>query len=406
MANIWHGADPAGQIDAGAYELGSVIQALEPVTLTGIRVWSPANAAVRPDRKGHVWTLEGVLLATVDMPDTLPEGWSSHSLPSPLPMSAGDFLTISYETSGNYGAISGALTANHVATDGAMMLPDSQAVLVPGSSVRTGNGRYSATPGTEPTTSFGSTFYGVDAEYTPSLTPSGTAPEITSLVVTPSGMSVSASITATDAEGLAGATYGVEWGDGSTDSGPSGTFSHLYASAGVKAVLAYVSDSSGRTGYRAAAVEIEGTVPPEEPSSSGLRRVMEALRNTLSAVDGLSVSLSPTGTIKPPHAIVGVPTILDYRKAVAGARLDLEVSITLLTSSAFDETGALRLADYSTPNSERSIFQAIENDRTLSGTVEQAQIRDFRPLGADEYGSIGYYGGEFTCVVMVRGDRL
>lgn len=134
--------------------------------------------------------------------------------------------------------------------------------------------------------------------------------------------------------------------------------------------------------------------------------VMEALKSTLRRVDGLSVSLSPTGTIKPPHAIVGVPTILDYRKAVAGARLDVEVSILLLTSSAFDETGALRLAEYATPSGDRSLFRAIQANRTLGGVVEDAHIRDFRPLGGDEYGQIGYYGGEFTCAIMVRGDRL
>jgi hypothetical protein len=134
--------------------------------------------------------------------------------------------------------------------------------------------------------------------------------------------------------------------------------------------------------------------------------VMEALKAVLSEVRGLSVSLSPTGNIKPPHAIVGVPAIVDYRKAVAGARLDLEVPIILLTSSAFDETGALRLAEYSTPSGDRSLFRAIESNRTLGGIVEQAMIRDFRPLGADEYGQIGYYGGEFTCAVMVRGDQL
>jgi hypothetical protein len=137
-----------------------------------------------------------------------------------------------------------------------------------------------------------------------------------------------------------------------------------------------------------------------------MRNVMEALKSTLTGVDGLSVSLSPTGTIKPPHAIVGVPVVLDYRKAVAGARLDLEVSILLLTSQAFDETGALRLAEYATPSGNRSLFRTIEQNRTLGGVVEQAAIRDFRPLGGEEYGQIGYYGGEFTCAVMVRGDRV
>jgi hypothetical protein len=137
-----------------------------------------------------------------------------------------------------------------------------------------------------------------------------------------------------------------------------------------------------------------------------MRLVMEALSVTLSRVEGLSVSLSPTGAIKPPHAIVGVPTVLNYRGAVSGARLDIEVTITLLTSSAFDETGALRLAEYSSPLGERSIFLAVERDRTLGGRVEQAQVREFRALGADEYGAIGYYGGEFTTAMMVRGDQL
>lgn len=137
-----------------------------------------------------------------------------------------------------------------------------------------------------------------------------------------------------------------------------------------------------------------------------MKAIMEALSATLSDVRGLSVSLSPTGTIKPPHAIVGVPTVLDYRKAFAGARVDLEVAILILTSTAFDETGALRLAEYANPSGDRSVFRAIEQNKTLGGVVEQAQIRDFRTLGADEYGAIGYYGGEFTCAVMVRGDRL
>lgn len=137
-----------------------------------------------------------------------------------------------------------------------------------------------------------------------------------------------------------------------------------------------------------------------------MRAVMEAFSAKLLTVDGLSVSLSPTGNIKPPHAIVGVPAIIDFRKARAGARLDLEVTITLLTSSAFDETGALRLAEYASPVGDRSLYAAFERDRTLGGVVEQVLIRDFRPLDYDEYGSIQYYGGQFTAEVMVRGDRL
>lgn len=134
--------------------------------------------------------------------------------------------------------------------------------------------------------------------------------------------------------------------------------------------------------------------------------VMEALSASLRTVADVSVTTYPTANITPPHAIVGIPTVLDYRKARSGARLDLEVSVTLLTGAAYDETAALRLAEYASPVGSRSVYFAIERNRTLGGLVEDVHVREFRALGADEYGTIGYFGGEFTLAVMVRGDRL
>lgn len=134
--------------------------------------------------------------------------------------------------------------------------------------------------------------------------------------------------------------------------------------------------------------------------------IMQALATTLKRVQGLSVSTYATGTIKPPHAIVGVPAVLDYERAAAGARLDVEIVVTLYTSTAFDEIGSLRLAEYATPTGAKSIFAAIREDRTLGGAVEQIKVREFRPLSADEVGALGYFGGEFVCPIMVRGDQL
>lgn len=132
--------------------------------------------------------------------------------------------------------------------------------------------------------------------------------------------------------------------------------------------------------------------------------VLKALRTTLTAVDGLTVSLAQTGDINPPMAILGVPTVTDYRKAFAGMRLNVEPTITILTSAAFDEIGTLRLAEYAGASGPRSIVAAIDANPTLGGVVERARVIDFRPLGMEEYGALGYYGGTFTVNVMARGE--
>lgn len=137
---------------------------------------------------------------------------------------------------------------------------------------------------------------------------------------------------------------------------------------------------------------------------TSMQDVLRALKTTLTTVPGLSVSLAQTGQINPPMAILGVPTVLDYRKAFGGLRLDIEPTITILTSSAFDEIGTLMLADFFSPSGPRSVVACIDRDATLGGTVERARVTDARPLGLEEFGAIGYYGGMLTVSVMARGN--
>lgn len=131
--------------------------------------------------------------------------------------------------------------------------------------------------------------------------------------------------------------------------------------------------------------------------------VMRALRQTLKAVDGLGVTLSQTGQINPPTAVLGVPTVNDYRRAFAGARLNIEPTITVLTSAAFDEIGTLALAEYFDASGPKSIVAAIDRNPTLGGVVEQARVIEARALGLEEFGALGYYGGILTVSVMARG---
>lgn len=134
-----------------------------------------------------------------------------------------------------------------------------------------------------------------------------------------------------------------------------------------------------------------------------IRSALEALRTTLTGVEKLSVSMGLSGQINPPHAAIGLPRIGDYRQAFAGTRMTLEPTITLLTSAAFDEIGTLTMADYLAPTGPKSLYERIERNPTLGGVVERCQIMDFDPLGPEEYGAIGYFGGTFTLRIMARG---
>lgn len=247
MAEGWSGADPVVQGDSGDYELGTEYVAIEDVTLTHVRVWADATEEGFVGRKGRIWSTAETLLGEASMPDTLSVGWSSHELAAPVERTAGQRWIVSYSTGGRYGALTGALGSAVVSNDGAVST-------VAAGSATNGNGVFNETPGDFPQDAFGTTFYGVDVEY--SLGTGGATPVITSVALASTGLDVIATINATDVEGLSGATYRVEWGDGDADSSSSASFAHTYAEEGLYAILARVTDFTGKTDYAAAAIQL------------------------------------------------------------------------------------------------------------------------------------------------------
>jgi hypothetical protein len=113
-----------------------------------------------------------------------------------------------------------------------------------------------------------------------------TAPEVTALALSADGLTVTAAITATDAETLVGAAYLIDWQDGTTT--PAAGGSHTYASAGLKAVLASVTDSAGLSDYRAGAILLV------DPDESGFTARREAIAAALTgALSGVPVTVYP-----------------------------------------------------------------------------------------------------------------
>ena len=103
-------------------------------------------------------------------------------------------------------------------------------------------------------------------------TQSSNAPTITGVQLTASGLTVTATISATDNESLSGATYFIEWGDGDTDSSATNVFQHTYATGGLKAILARVTDSTGLSDHHAAAIRLV-----EPGDGLGIRDILDTI---------------------------------------------------------------------------------------------------------------------------------
>lgn len=260
----WSGADPVQVADANAYEMGTEYITTTDVTITHVRVFSGASPLSRSNRRGRIWTTAGAQLAQATMADNLPAGWQLYALDTPLPQPSGSRFVVSFSTSGNYAAIGHGLDNAVTSADGALIARKfSDAVH--------GNGVFNDTsPGSFPIQTFANTFYGIDVGYDLGIS-GNTPPVITGLALSSSGLTVTATITATDAQTLVGATYLIDWQDGSTTPAASGN--HTYAAGGNKAILAGVTDAGGLSDFMAGAIEIS------TPVASTLNVI--ALRDTL-----------------------------------------------------------------------------------------------------------------------------
>lgn len=284
MAFGWSGADPTDNpSDLGQYTLGVVQRANVDVTLTKVRVWhsSSVQASVS-GRKAYIWdNATQALLGTATLPAVLPGGWSSYDLDAPVAMTTGDTWVVAYDQQGGgYGTFANAFLNGGInSLDAAITFPKS-------SDVSPGNGRFITDAfATYPTNTFNATFYGIDTEY--DITGSGNPPEVTGVTVSLDNLSVAITGAVTDADGLTGATYTVDWGDGQESSGSTATFSHTYASAGTYACVFVVKDTTDLYGFRGFSVEAVAA-PGAFPPNSEL--VAVAFIKTLPGIDSGQVA--------------------------------------------------------------------------------------------------------------------
>ncbi len=135
-----------------------------------------------------------------------------------------------------------------------------------------------------------------------------------------------------------------------------------------------------------------------------LLQLMDGLETKLDAITGLRASAISPGQINPPVAIVGVPPIPEYRATYGrGYVLITNWPIVVLTSIAVDRVGQRLLAEYAAWSGTKSVPLALEADKTLGGLIDDIAVQSFRPLGVEEVGVLGYFGGEFRIDMTMSG---
>lgn len=134
-----------------------------------------------------------------------------------------------------------------------------------------------------------------------------------------------------------------------------------------------------------------------------IEAIMLGIEARLATIEGLRVTEFTPDSVIPPAAFVGVPPIPEYRSTFGRGIYTLQPTVTVVTSTALDRVGQMKLAGYANPTGSTSIAVAIEGDRTLGGTVQECWVTAFRPTRLETVGGLQYYGGVFELTVKAGG---
>lgn len=135
---------------------------------------------------------------------------------------------------------------------------------------------------------------------------------------------------------------------------------------------------------------------------------MDAVATRLATVSlARAYSLSPGSVTLPSGgaaAVVTVPPVPSYRAAFARGMVEInDWPIYILTGSQMNELGQRQLARYLSWTGDKSVIAALENEPTLGNVVSDLMVQSSRPLGIEEAGGVGYFGGLILLTVQLPG---
>ncbi len=189
-------------------------------------------------------------------------------------------------------------------------------------------------------------------------------PSIDAFAVTALGAFVTATIVASDAETLAGATYAVNWGDGNSSTAGTATFTHTYAAAGLYALLASVADADGLSGYAAGAADVHLSSTVDFPAI--LDRVIShaAATGLFEAVNGHEPKSAPGSGLTAAAWVQAIEPVRTSGLASTSGRVEL--TVRLYTSMLAEPQDAIDPALLSACS---VLLAAYSGDFELGGAV-------------------------------------
>lgn len=137
-------------------------------------------------------------------------------------------------------------------------------------------------------------------------------------------------------------------------------------------------------------------------TATTVQQILTGIETRLATISGLRTRDIAPDSIQVPCAYVTIPPIDYWLTFGSGGNYTLDPVVTVLVSASMDRVGQALLASYADPYGSGSIPQAILADRELGGLVEDCIPTNFDPLGLQEVGAIGYYGGTFKLKVVAR----
>lgn len=134
---------------------------------------------------------------------------------------------------------------------------------------------------------------------------------------------------------------------------------------------------------------------------ASLKQVLIAVAATVGKT-GLRCTDHVPGQITPPQGVVTVPPV-DYDQGFSRDGGVLRVVLTVLVSDTLDQQGQHLLSEYADVTGPKSIKAILDANRDLGGVVNDARLSSFAPLGRTAVGVLGFFGGEFTIPIIIRG---
>jgi hypothetical protein len=131
---------------------------------------------------------------------------------------------------------------------------------------------------------------------------------------------------------------------------------------------------------------------------STVSEISDALKNSLTTIQGLRVYDYLPDQINPPLAYVGIQTV-NYHGAFRGGNPVHSYTVTVVIGRVNERTSQRALDEFLSYDGDRSVRAAIEADPTLDGWVQAVHVTDGGNLAPLTMGDVTYVSIDFTVTV-------